>query len=508
MAPKVGKNRKLRRPDRFKFIRELLLAELEPTDCRRDIPSTGDERKDKEAFEKAEQKDEEEAKHELEQILNMLRLFAHMEKLMAFSLLACLNCFLYYFTVFPARLIYSCFGERKVQQTRKEFIMLLVMTCASGILLRVDTSQVYHRIKGQSAMKLYMMFGVLDMCDKMLSSFGQSLLLVVGSRNRYKKGSAALQTLALYICAMAYLTFHGFILMYETIALNVAVNSYSNSLVTLLLSMQFAEIKASVFKRFDKEGLFQITIADIIERFQMVILLTIIGIRNLIASMSSFSTDCPYSWSWSSASSTFVRSLCGPVITVIGSEIFVDWVKHAYITKFNRVRPQMYGTFLKILCADHTHNLQRFQSRLGLPVPALVVLFVVMIRPALGVGLSEISNSVIRTFSIVAMSFVCLLLSEFVLHLALSKWSQALQAHNGVCTFAVNEAMYVPGLPSSGYGKIDEKTRMQVHTSGCDDVSQNQSRLPSSLVEKRVQHDSKRSLKNVSRYKMVSKRIW
>ncbi|CEP63072.1 Emp65p LALA0_S07e01772g [Lachancea lanzarotensis] len=508
MAPKVAKNRKFRRPDKFKYIRELLLAEFEPTDCRRDIPSTGDERRDQEAVEVAERKEEEEAENEMEQILNMLRLFLHMEKLMAFSLLACLNCFLYYFTVFPARLIYSCFDRKRVQNTRKEFIMLFVIACASAILLKVDTSQVYHRIKGQSAMKLYMMFGVLDMCDKMLSSFGQSVLLVVGSKSRYKTGPAALQTLALNICAVAYLTFHGFILMYETIALNVAVNSYSNSLVTLLLSMQFAEIKASVFKRFDKEGLFQITIADIIERFQMVVLLIIIGIRNLIASTSSFSADTPYSWSWSLASYTIMGALGGPVITVVGSEIFVDWVKHAYITKFNRVRPQMYGTFLRILCADHTHNLQKFQSRLGLPVPALVVLFLVMIRPALEIGLSEISSSVIRTFSIVAMSFVCLLLSKFVLHLALSKWSQTLQGHNGASNFAVGEAMYVPGLPSSGHGKVDERTRIALHMSGNDDTSQSHSRLPSNAVDKRVLHDSKRSLKNVSRYKMVSKRIW
>ncbi|SCU83617.1 LAME_0C05864g1_1 [Lachancea meyersii CBS 8951] len=508
MARKVAKNRKLRRADHFKFIKELLLAELEPRAHKRKEQSTNDELREREATKLAERREAEEAEYEMEQIVNMLRLFVHMEKLMAFSLLACFNCFLYYFTVFPARLVYCCFNEKRLKQARKEFVTLFLIACASAILLKVDTSQVYHRIKGQSAMKLYMMFGVLDMCDKMLSSLGQSLLLVVSARTFKKFGPEALQAVVLNACAAACLTCHGFVLIYETIALNVAVNSYSNSLVTLLLSMQFAEIKASVFKRFDKEGLFQITISDIIERFQMVILLTIIAIRNLIASTSSFSTLIPNSWSWSSTSSTVVEVLCGPVITVVGSEVLVDWVKHAYIIKFNRVRPQMYDTFLKILCNDHAHNLQKFQVRLGLPVPTLVVLFIVMIRPALEIGLSETSTSMFGTLSIVSMGFVCLFLSKFVLHLVLDKWCQALHSHNGANQFVVNETMYVPGPPSSGQGKIDGRTRAAVYSARKGDHDEDHSKIPPTLIEKRTQHDSKRSLKNVSRYRMVSKRIW
>ena len=54
---------------------------------------------------------------------------------------------------------------------------------------------------------------------------------------------------------------HTLVMIYQMIALNVAVNSYDHALLTLLVSNQFVEIKGSVFKKFEKDNLFQITCA-------------------------------------------------------------------------------------------------------------------------------------------------------------------------------------------------------------------------------------------------------
>ena len=54
---------------------------------------------------------------------------------------------------------------------------------------------------------------------------------------------------------------HTLVLVYQLMALNVAVNSYDHALLTLLVSNQFVEIKGSVFKKFEKDNLFQITCA-------------------------------------------------------------------------------------------------------------------------------------------------------------------------------------------------------------------------------------------------------
>jgi hypothetical protein len=54
---------------------------------------------------------------------------------------------------------------------------------------------------------------------------------------------------------------HAFVMVYQLISLNVAINSYDHALLTLLVSNQFVEIKGSVFKKFEKDNLFQITCA-------------------------------------------------------------------------------------------------------------------------------------------------------------------------------------------------------------------------------------------------------
>lgn len=76
--------------------------------------------------------------------------------------------------------------------------------------------------------------------------------------------------------------FHALVMIYQLLSLNVAVNSYDHALLTLLVSNQFVEIKGSVFKKFEKDNLFQITCADIVERFTLSLMLLIVAFRNLI----------------------------------------------------------------------------------------------------------------------------------------------------------------------------------------------------------------------------------
>jgi hypothetical protein len=80
------------------------------------------------------------------------------------------------------------------------------------------------------------------------------------------------------------------------VSLNVAINSYDYTLLSLLISNQFVEIKGctspplllmrpngiAVFKKFEKENLFQIMCADIVERFQLALMLSVIALRNMI----------------------------------------------------------------------------------------------------------------------------------------------------------------------------------------------------------------------------------
>lgn len=200
--------------------------------------------------------------------------------------------------------------------------------------------------------------------------------------------SKVLRPLWLFILALLYNLIHATALFYQVITLNVAVNSYSNALLTLLMSNQFVEIKSTVFKKFEKENLFQLTCADVVERFQLWLMLTIIAARNIIEtgglSLSSNNSSPPNPSSSILPKSftifpSWTGQIMGPFLLVLGSEMLVDWIKHAYITKFNLTKPAIYGRFLDVLAKDYYSNAfadQNLTRRLGLPVIPLSCLFI------------------------------------------------------------------------------------------------------------------------------------
>lgn len=277
--------------------------------------------------------------------------------------------------------------------------LLVAVSCA--ILMRSDASRMYHGIRGQSAIKLYVIYNVLEVCDRLLSAIGQDVLECLFSRETLDRDthgrSRVLRPFLMFLIALVYNVVHATALFYQVITLNVAVNSYSNALLTLLLSNQFVEIKSTVFKRFEKENLFQITCADIVERFQLWLMLIIIGMRNIVevgglsvqsnSASSNFFTASNTMTAWSLASFNpfrltlpkWTRQVLNPFLMVLGSEALVDWLKHAYITKFNQYKPEVYDKFFDVLAKDyysHAFIDPNLTRRLGLPVLPLACLFI------------------------------------------------------------------------------------------------------------------------------------
>lgn len=222
---------------------------------------------------------------------------------------------------------------------------------------------------------------MLQVGDRLLSALGQDIFECLFSSETLSRNSLGRSKVMLpfgmFCLALAYNCAHAITLFYQVITLNVAVNSYSNALLTLLMSNQFVEIKGSVFKRFEKENTFQLTCADVVERFQLWIVLLIIGMRNVVevgglsvpgagielgedggmaakvplhnpSILPSSFTLLP-TWLWSG-------EVLSPFLVVIGSEMLVDWIKHAYINKFNNIKPNFYSRVLDILCKDYYTN--------------------------------------------------------------------------------------------------------------------------------------------------------
>ncbi|KPV72068.1 uncharacterized protein RHOBADRAFT_4739, partial [Rhodotorula graminis WP1] len=324
-----------------------------------------------------------------ERVTNFLAVPQELEKIIIFGVFICLDSFLYTFTILPLRafaalaqlvsneahnVVRVLRGARAT--TRKRTLRLshkcdLVKAAILGgtlVLLHkvTDASKMYHGVRGQETIKLYVLFNVLEIADRLCCSFGQDLQDSLFSRQtlgRRTDGSRPhLRPAALGALTLAYVVAHSVVLFYQLITLNVAVNSYSNALLTLLLSNQFVEIKGSVFKKFEKENLFQLTCADIVERFQLGLMLFIISLRNLIARSSLPSLSLlSYLPSLSPSSLpplslpallSLLHQSFSPAVVVLCSECAVDWLKHAFITKFNHIRPGVYGRFVDVLCKD------------------------------------------------------------------------------------------------------------------------------------------------------------
>ncbi|CAH2350391.1 endoplasmic reticulum membrane protein 65 [[Candida] railenensis] len=412
--------------------------------------------------------------YSVEQISNLVKIPFYLEKFMAFGLLVCLNSFLTLFTLVPLKIVIILYqisksfidkrNENRSNSARistslrllsikREVytVWLIIFSLCVLSLPYFDISRLYHDVRGSAHIKLYVMFGVLEVADKLFSTIGQDILNILYSVP-FDNWNDLPRIVTFGTLGVVYLTCHGYILIYQAVSLNVAANSYSNALLALLLSNQFSELKSSVFKKFEREGLFQIAMADLTERFQLSLMLGVIALRNIAQINSIHSGMIPNSWtSWNK----FLGAIVGPSIVVIGSEILVDWLKHCYITKFNKVRPRIYHNFLYVLSLDYLEVFQSNSSsasanstagtsgvgltdyivltrRIGLPLLATIVCFLRMTLPDLkSIFFYNSAQSkyaaILISLPLCILGFAALLLSRLILGMAILKWANRIK---------------------------------------------------------------------------------
>lgn len=439
-----------------------------------------------------------------EEVINLLKAPLALEKVMLFGAIACLDTFLYAFTILPLRVVcalYLATFGRLSKHTRslntahrgldiiKGIVLITVIVC----LMRFDTSKIYHNIRGQAAIKLYVMFNVLEIADKLCSALGQEISDCLQSQ---KTAQLNKRLVAFALLEVVYGVVHATVILYQMITLNVAVNSYSNALLSLLLSNQFSEIKSAVFKKFERENLFQMTCADITERFQLLAMLFIIGLRNVVE--VNISTGIvPNSWAgWN----RWFGALFGPMVMVLASEVAVDWLKHAYVTKFNNIRPSVYTKFLWVLTTDYAENAfsdHILTKRTGMPIyPLAAVCFRMGLQSFKIFGQQAPSTSssgldmtaippYLSTFLVCTSVFVVLVGFKLVLGAGLFRFS---------VTFSSRPRSRSRDIGMENSFMVDEATRRRLYHPDEPPVLKKQ--------KDAVDYD------HVTRFKMVAKRIW
>uniref|UniRef100_A0A3P8S1F2 Transmembrane anterior posterior transformation 1 n=1 Tax=Amphiprion percula TaxID=161767 RepID=A0A3P8S1F2_AMPPE len=208
--------------------------------------------------------------------------------------------------------------------------------------------------------------------DRLFSSFGQDILdaLYWTATEPKERKRDSIGVIPHFFMAVFYVFLHAILIMVQASTLNVAFNSHNKSLLTIMMSNNFVEIKGSVFKKFEKNNLFQMSNSDIKERFTSYVLLLIVCLRN----MEQFSWNPDHLW-----------VLFPDVFMVVTSEIAVDIIKHAFITKFNDITADVYSEYRASLafdlvssrqknaCTDYSDSVARRMGFIPLPLAVLLI---------------------------------------------------------------------------------------------------------------------------------------
>lgn len=307
--------------------------------------------------------DEERYTARREKIYSFMKIPRELEKFLAYGCMQCADSFLYIFTFLPLRCLMALWALftrplMRLINRRKDSRRILspAETCdilkgtmwIIGVmaLLSADTNMLYHMIKSQSIIKLYMFYNMLEIGDRLLSAFGQDIIdalfwTATEPRTADKKH---LSVFTHFLFAVIYILIHSVLVMFQATALNVAVNSSNKGLLTIMMSNNFVELKGSVFKKFDKNNLFQLTCSDVRERFHLSILLIIVMIQTM------------REYNWKSEQFFVMLPDC---FWVLFTEFIVDWIKHAFITRFNEIPIDVYKEYTTSIAYDVTQTRQK-----------------------------------------------------------------------------------------------------------------------------------------------------
>ncbi|RLU19765.1 hypothetical protein DMN91_008323 [Ooceraea biroi] len=308
--------------------------------------------------------DEERFSARREKVYSFIKIPKEVEKFMSYGFLQCADSFLFVYTFLPLRFAMAlwavitrplrhCLRSGKVRTKNAEKYLSPAEVCdlLKGVVVvgcwaatwKVDTSMMYHLVKSQSVIKLYIFYNMLEVGDRLFSAFGQDTidaLLWTATEPRTRSRSTRakhLGTLPHLFFALAYIVLHSILVLFQATTLNVAINSSNKALLTIMMSNNFVELKGSVFKKFDKNNLFQLSCADVRERFHLTMLLLAVTLQ----------TMKEYAWH-----SDRLAVLLPDCIMLLFAEVLVDWVKHAFITRFNELPSTVYRDYTVSLAYD------------------------------------------------------------------------------------------------------------------------------------------------------------
>ena len=234
-----------------------------------------------------------------------------------------------------------------------------MLLAAFAAVKLVDVSVVYHYIRGQEVIKLYLACSVLECFDKLCCAFNchvldalQNSVYILVNTAQEDCSTAELINATFQLAFDAALTLaatcaHAMIMLTHAVTLSVAINSHTNAMLLVLISNNFGEIKSHIFKKMDAAKLFSVARLDIVERVPLIICHVVVAAQRVTAA--------------GSVAGGLTRKMLKDSLMVLSSEIVVDVFKHAFMSKFNNIRPRVYRGFLRQLCREHVKLAQSYR---------------------------------------------------------------------------------------------------------------------------------------------------
>ncbi|CAL0305120.1 unnamed protein product [Lupinus luteus] len=343
------------------------------------------------------------------------------ELLIDVGFFVCLDSFLSLLTVMPTRIMMTIWRFLKMRQFKRlstielsDFGCFVIMSSGVILLERTDISIIYHMIRGQGTIKLYVVYNVLEIFDKLCQSFNGDVLQTL-FHTAEGLSSCPPESMRFwiwrFICdqvlAVAASIAHSFILLAQAITLSTCIVAHNNALFALLVSNNFAEIKSNVFKRYSKDNVHSLVYFDSVERFHISAFILFVLAQNILE-----------------AEGPWFESFLINVLFVYVCEMIIDIIKHSFIAKFNDLKPIAYSEFLEDLCKQ-TLNMQTEGSKKNLTfvplAPACVVIRVLTPVYAANLPSNPLPWRLFWILLFSAMTYVMLTSLKVLIGMALQK---------------------------------------------------------------------------------------
>jgi hypothetical protein len=285
----------------------------------------------------------------------------------------------------------------------------LLLGCVS-ILFYTDISTCYHWIRVQSPIKLYVMFNMLQVLERMCSTFSEDMMDSLYGSVAHSMSRMLSDSLICFVVT----ALHSLVHLAQIVTMQVAINSHNNPLITLVISNNFVELKGGLFKKNSRLVVFQISAADVVERFQICIFVFLIVLQQP-------HSGGEYSQEWISEA-TWIAGL------ILILEALVDWVKTGFILSFNRISPTVFAKFERVLCQDlaqpsrsqialdATHCASRRLGFSSLPLCAVFIRVMLQI-------LWQLPHSDVWKANAVVMAVLFIFVSKAILDACLVSWA-------------------------------------------------------------------------------------